>query len=327
MLWSRASTVTETEIRCLDHPVARPDYTFALSVDLRASGPPNVRWGSNALNAGWLSPTGYYWTRVTWGNTSSDASGGGPCRQTTSVALAADVARTWAMDIPGTVPDGEGVAASFSLQYSTHRPWTRKPYSTSGETQTTKRPTAVLAGAVKAVNQMPLNWLQDSMRLRGQPTSHHSDELLHKADRAASQDTVLQNTPSSPCYAELIVAGSDGHFELQPPTMRTLGTVAQQAQLGHAWTHRGHTRPGSHSGGHKPVGSRGQGWPHSGATPASHSERAALRRIRRPTAMPPLQGQGRNPGAHARGMHSLTAPLATLPLGGSRSSPTPPARE
>ena len=62
---------------------------------------------------------------------------------------------------------------------------------------------------------------------------------------AASQDTVLQNTPPGPGHAQLIVASSDGHIELRPPTMRTLGAVAQQAQLSHASTHRGHTPLGT----------------------------------------------------------------------------------
>ena len=63
--------------------------------------------------AGWLSPTGYYWIPEAWGHTSSDASGGGPCKHATSVTLAADLTRTWAVAISGTVPDGEEVAASL----------------------------------------------------------------------------------------------------------------------------------------------------------------------------------------------------------------------
>ena len=76
-------------------------------------------------------------------------------------------------------------------------------------------------------------------------TSHHSDALLHKADWAASQDTILQNTPPDPDHAQLIVAGRDGQFDLRPPRMRTLGEVAQQAQADHALTHRGHTPLGA----------------------------------------------------------------------------------
>ena len=69
--------------------------------------------------------------------------------------------------------------------------------------------------------------------------------LLHKADWAASQDTVLQNTPPDPGHAQLIVAGRDGHLDLRPPTMRVLGEVAQRAQTDHALTHRGHTPLGA----------------------------------------------------------------------------------
>ena len=97
--------------------------------------------------------------------------------------------------------------------------------------------------------------LRDSLCARGQhaghpfwyirATSHHSDALLHKADWAASQDTVLQNTPPDPGHAQLIVAGRDIHLDLRPPTMRVLGEVAQRAQTDHALTHRGHTPLGA----------------------------------------------------------------------------------
>ena len=78
-----------------------------------------------------------------------------------------------------------------------------------------------------------------------QATPHHSDALLHKADPAASQDTVLQNMPPGPGQAQLIVIGSDGYLELWPPTMRTLGTVERQAQLGHWSWHPVHTPLGT----------------------------------------------------------------------------------
>ena len=102
---------------------------------------------------------------------------------------------------------------------------------------------------------MPLRWLWDGLRARGQhtghafwyvrATSHHRDPLLHKADWAASQDTVLQNKPPGPSYAQLKVAGHDGHLDLRPPTMQTLGAVVQRAQTDHALTHRGHTPLGA----------------------------------------------------------------------------------
>ena len=102
---------------------------------------------------------------------------------------------------------------------------------------------------------MPLRWLRDSLCARGQhaghlfwyvrATSHHSDALLHKADWAASQDTVPQNTPPDPGHAQLIVAGRGGHLDLRPPTMRVLGEVPQRTQTDHALTHRGHTPLGA----------------------------------------------------------------------------------
>ena len=118
-----------------------------------------------------------------------------------------------------------------------------------------KRTTGFPSGAAKVVNQMPLPWLQDGLRARGQhaghpfwyvrATSHHSDTLLHKADWAASQDGVLQNTPSGPSHAQLIVAGHDGHLDARLPKMRTLGEMTQRAQTDHALTHRGHTPLGT----------------------------------------------------------------------------------
>ena len=203
-----ASTVTGAEARFHDHPATRPKDTLALSVHQVDPNRPDVRWHSAALNMEWLSCTGYYWIPKAWGHTSSDASGGGPCRHATSIALAADVARTWGVAIPGTVPDGEGVAAALPLQYGTHRPWV---HTVDAEVilhllrdADQKQTTGVPAGAAKTVNQMPLKWLQDATRLRRQhtehplwsapATSHHSDALLHKADWAASQETVPQNT-------------------------------------------------------------------------------------------------------------------------------------
>ena len=220
---------------------------------------PDVRWHSADLNAGWLRPTGYYWIPEAWGHTSSDASGGGPCRHATSVALAADLSRTWAVAISGTVLDGEGVAASLCLQYGAHRPWLHTVdaavilhFLRHVDRQ---RATGDPAGVAKVANQMPLRWLQDGLRGRGQhaehrfwyarATSNHSNALLHKADWAASQDTVLQNTPPDPSHAQLIVTGHAGNLNLRSPTMRTLGAIAQRAQTTDARTHRGHTPLGA----------------------------------------------------------------------------------
>ena len=254
-----ASTISGAEIRLHDHPAISPRDTRVLSVDQLTPSHPDVRWHSANLNAGWLSPTGHYWIPEAWGHTSSDASGGGPCKHVTSVALAADLTRTWAVAILGTVPDGEKVAASLPLQYGAHQPWV---HTVDAEVilhllpqADRERTTGVPAGAAKVVNQMPLRWLRDSLCTRGRhaghpfwyvrATSHHSDALLHKADWAASQDTILQNTPSDPGHAQLIVAGCDGHLDLRPPTMRTLGEVAQRAQTDHALTQRGHTPLGA----------------------------------------------------------------------------------
>ena len=122
-LRSWASTIAGAEIRLHDHPAISPGNTRALSVHQLTPIHPDVRWHSADLNAGWLSPTGYYWIPEALGQISSDASGGGPCKHATSVALAANLTRTWAVAISGTVPDGEGVAASLPLQYGAHRPW------------------------------------------------------------------------------------------------------------------------------------------------------------------------------------------------------------
>ena len=193
------------------------------------------------------------------GHTSSDASGGGACKHATSIALAADLTRTWAVTISGTVPDGEGVAASLPLQYGANQPWV---HMMDAEVillllrhADRERATGDAARAAKVVNQMPLRWLRDGLRARGQhaghlfwyarSTSHHSDALLHKADWAASQDTVLQNTPPGPSHAQLIVAGHDGQLDPRPLTMRTLGAIRQRAQTDHALTHRGHTPLGA----------------------------------------------------------------------------------
>ena len=258
-LRSWASTIAGAEIRLHDQPAISPGNTRALSVDQLTPSHPDVRWHSANLNAGWRGPTGYYWIPEAWGHTSSDASGGGPCKHTTSVALAANLNRTWAAAISGMVPDGGGLAASLPLQYGAHQPWVHTVDAEviihSLRHADRERTTGVPAGAAKVVNQMPLRWLWDGLCARGRhaghpfwyarATSHHSDAVLHKADWAASQYTVLQNTPPDPSHAQLIVAGHDGHLDLQPPTMRTLGEVPQRAQTDHALTHRGHTPLGA----------------------------------------------------------------------------------
>ena len=194
---------------------------------------------------------------------------------------------------------------------------------------------------------MPLRWLQDGLCARGRhaghpfwyvrATAHHSDALLHKADWAASQDTVLQNTPPDPGHAQLIVACHDSHLDLRPPTMRTLGEVAQRAQTDHALTHRGHTPLGA---------AHATAYVHAGDLTATATNCRALRardchtpvqrrlRVRRERLsgvavlpQPCLLCGGGDPGAHARGVRPLTASLAPLPPGGTRGGPPPPTRE
>ena len=186
------------------------------------------------------------------------------------------------MAISGTVPDGEGVAASLPLQYGAHRPWV---HTVDAEVilhllrhADRERTTWVPAGAAKAVNQMPLQWLRDGLCARGRharhpfwyvrATSHHSEALLHKADWAASKDTVLQNTLPDPGHAQLIVAGRDGHLDLPPPKMRALSEVAQRAQTDHALTHRGHTPLG---------GAHTKAYVHAWDLTATATNRRALR--------------------------------------------------
>ena len=72
-LRSWASTSAGAEVRLHDHPAVRPGDTRALSVDQLTPSHPDVPWHSADLNAGWLSPTGYYWIPEAWGHTSSDA--------------------------------------------------------------------------------------------------------------------------------------------------------------------------------------------------------------------------------------------------------------
>ena len=119
-LRSWASTIAGAEFRLHNHPAIRPGNTKALSVDQLTPSHPDVWWHFADLNAEWLSPTGYYWIPEAWGHTSSDASGGGPCKHATIVALAADLTRTWVVAISGTLPDVEEVAASLPLQYGAH---------------------------------------------------------------------------------------------------------------------------------------------------------------------------------------------------------------
>ena len=114
-LRSWASTIAGAEVVLHDHPAVHPGGTRALSVDQLTASHPDIRWHSADLNAGCLSFTGYYLIPEAWGHTSSDTSGGGPCRHATSVALAVVLTRTWAVAISGTVPNKEGLAHPLPL--------------------------------------------------------------------------------------------------------------------------------------------------------------------------------------------------------------------
>ena len=173
-LRSSASTIAGAEVRIHGHPAVRPSDTRALSVDQLTPSHPDIRCHSAELNTRWLSPDGYYWILEASGHTSSDASGGGPCKHATSVALAADVTHTWAVAISGGVPNGEGVAASLPLQYGAQRPWVHTVDAgfilNLLRHADCKRATGIPADAANVVNQMPLRWLQDGLRARGQHT-------------------------------------------------------------------------------------------------------------------------------------------------------------
>ena len=175
-LRSWASTIAGAEIRMQDLLVISPGDTRALSVDQLTPSHPDLRSHFADLNAGWLSPTGYYWIPEAWGHTSSDASGGGPCKHATRVALAADLGRTWAVANSGTVPHREAVAASLPLQYGAHQPWV---HTVDAEVilhllrhADRELTLGVPAGAAKVVNQMPLRWLRDGLCARGRHAGH-----------------------------------------------------------------------------------------------------------------------------------------------------------
>ena len=251
-LWSWVSTIARAEVRLHDHPAVQPDSRLVLGVDLPTPAHAEVRWHSSALNAQWFSRIGYYRINDASGHRSSDVSRSGPCGHNMGVALAAGLARTWALAIPGTLLFEEGSAPSLPLQYSTHRLWV---HTVDTEVILSllrhadhKGAMGVPAGAAKAVSQLFLKWLKDSLSVPEEytqhlvgfvcATSHHSNVLLHKADWAASQDAVRQNVPPGPSHAQLIVPGDDGHLEMRPPTMQERGAVAQAAQHNHASTHR-----------------------------------------------------------------------------------------
>ena len=143
-LRSWASTVARAEIRLHDHPAISPGDTRALSVDQLTPSHPDFRWHSADLNAGWLSPTGYYWIPEAWGHTSSDASGGGPCKHATSVALAADLTARGRWPSRARCPTGRGwpPPSPYNTVPTDHGStrWTPKSSSTSCGTQIANKP-------------------------------------------------------------------------------------------------------------------------------------------------------------------------------------------
>ena len=142
-LRSWASTIAGAEIRLHDHPAVRPGNTRALSADQLTPGRPDIRWHSADLNAGWLSPTGYYWIPEAWGHTSSDDGGDPASTPTALLSLPTSPARGrwpsrarcptgrgWPPPSPcNTAPTGHG-----SIR------WTPKSSSTSCDTRITSGP-------------------------------------------------------------------------------------------------------------------------------------------------------------------------------------------
>ena len=350
-LRSYASTIARAEVRLHDHRAVRPGDTGALSVDQLTPSHPDVRWHSADLNARWLSPTGYYWSLEAWGHTSSDASGGGPCKHATSVALAADLTRTWAVAISGTVPDGESVAASLSLQYGAHWPWV---HTVDAEVilhllrhADCERATGVPAGAAKVVNQMLLRWLQDGLRAMA---THRAPFLVCPShlppQRCPTTQGGLGGVPGHrPTEHARGPQPRPAHSRRLRRPLRPTSPKDANAPRGRAASTdrpcadapRRHTpwrgprcslcpRPRPHRDGQQPPGAAGQGRPHAGATQAPRPKGVALRRCRPPAAVPPVRRPGGDPGALARGMRPLAAPLAPLPASNARGGPPPPAR-
>ena len=131
--------------------------------------------------------------------------------------------------------------------------------------------------SAKIVNQLPLTWLHEGLKRRllhlehsfrfTRANSHYSDVLLHKEDWAASQETVLQNTPPGGSQEWLVVAGESSHLELPSSTMPYLSKVAERVKRDDTSTHRGHTPKGITKGMHVFHASRPRrlGHPSSGA--------------------------------------------------------------
>ena len=70
-LLSCVSTLARAEVRLHAHPAVHPDSVLALGMDQLTLAHPNIQWHSVAVNAGWFSPTGYYWIPDASGHTSS----------------------------------------------------------------------------------------------------------------------------------------------------------------------------------------------------------------------------------------------------------------
>ena len=138
---------------------------------------------------------------------------------------------------------------------------------------------------------------------------------------------MLQNTPPDPGHAQLIVAGRDSDPDLRPPTMRALSEVAQRAQTDHALTHRGHTPLGA---AHATASVHARDLTatatncralraRDGHKPVQRRLRVCKERLSGVAVVPQpcllCGGPEETPGAHARGVRPLTAPLAPLPPG------------
>ena len=232
---------------------------------------------------------------------------------------------------------------------ATHRgstPWMPKSSSNLLRHADHERATMVPAGASKAVNQLPLKSLKDGLSVCGQhteqpfwfapATSHHGDALLHKADRAASQDTMLQNVPPGPRHAVLIVAGNSGHRELRTLTMQTLGAVAQRAQHSGGSAHRGHTPLGTvHASAYvhaqdltAAATNHRTRFARDGQTPVQIRLRIRKERLSGVSFLPKpcLSCGGAEGNTYARGLHPLGATLAIVPQSSAICGLAPLAR-
>ena len=292
-LGSWASTIAGAEIRLHDHPAISPADTRALSVDQLTPSHPDVRWHSIDLNAGWLSPTGYYWIPEAWGRTSSDVSGGGPCKHASSVALAADLTRTWVVAISGTVPDGEGMAAS--LLYNTaptdhgSTQWTPKSSSTSCDTRIASGPRGSPRAWQKWATRCPYGGSGTACAREGDTPGTRSGtsepprttvtpyctRRTGQCPRTPSCRTRPRTLATPSSLSPVVTATSiyspqrcGPSARLRSGRRRTMRCRARTHTSGRGPRHSLCPRPGPHRDANQPPGAAGQRRPHAGAAQA-----------------------------------------------------------